>query len=78
MICSNMSCKYCSDNSKCKYPKKDLSMSFHSVMTLYQGRQDFLKCNCYEKSEEYIRIEKALSNIDFKKDYEEWKKKQDV
>jgi hypothetical protein len=78
MICSDMSCKYCSDTYKCKYPKKDLKMSFHSVMTLYQGRQEFLKCNSYEKSEEYIRIEKALSNIDFKKDYEEWKKKQDV
>lgn len=67
MICSNASCKYCSDNYKCKFPKKDLSFSYHSIMTLYNGRQDYLKCNAYEPSEKYIEIKTMLNKIDLKK-----------
>lgn len=63
MICSDVSCKYCSDNYKCKYPKKDLSFSHHSVVTLYQGRQEYLKCNAYETHEMYIKIHNELERI---------------
>ena len=72
MICSDLTCKYCSDNYKCKFPKKDLSFSHHSVMTLYQGRQDYLKCNAYEPHEMYIKIQTALGEIDLEKDFREW------
>ena len=56
---------YCA-NDWCKFNKddvctaKEISLSFNSVMTYWDGRQQFNKCKTYEESEE---IKKLMRNI---------------
>ena len=57
IYCADHRCKYCKNN-KCM--AKEVNMSSHSVNTLYQGRQDFLKCKTFEKSEECKEFEKLI------------------
>ena len=66
IICGNMSCKYNDDNYKCK--KKKIELTYCSINTLYQGKQDFLKCKSYkERNDEWYKnakewIKKVIEN----------------
>lgn len=61
----------CVNNHNAKCLAKKINLSSHSVMTVWDGRQDFLKCKSYEKSEEAKRFEKwALQYISKRKDNE--------
>lgn len=54
VYCAAVECKYHSDTNRCT--AKRITLSSHSVMTLWDGRQDFLKCKQYEMSEEYKAV----------------------
>ena len=49
IVCAAVGCKYNDDDNVCTAPK--VAMSEHSIMTLYDGRQQFWKCKQYEESE---------------------------
>lgn len=51
VYCAALECKYHSDTNRCT--AKKITLSSHSVMTVWNGRQEFLKCKQYEMSEEY-------------------------
>lgn len=54
IYCASAECKYNSNTGRCT--AKRVELSFHSVNTLWEGRQDFWKCKSYEMSEESKRI----------------------
>ena len=51
VYCAALECKYHSGTNRCT--AKKITLSSHSVMTVWNGRQEFLKCKQYEMSEEY-------------------------
>ena len=54
VYCAALECKYHSDTNRCT--AKKIILSSHSVMTVWNGRQEFLKCRSYEMSDEAKRI----------------------
>jgi len=54
VCCAAFDCKY--NNDKCRCTAQTLNLSSHSIMTVWEGRQDFLKCKNYEISDEAKRI----------------------
>lgn len=57
--CHNITCKYLSQHSDtCK--AKKIGLNWHSIVTMHEGRKEFLTCNAYEPSEEYIRMKALL------------------
>lgn len=54
VYCAALECKYHSDTNRCT--AKKITLSSHSVMTVWNGRQEYLKCKQYEMSEEYKAI----------------------
>ena len=50
VYCAALDCKYHSVTNRCT--AKKIILSSHSVMTVWNGRQEFLKCKQYEMSEE--------------------------
>ena len=54
VYCESIDCKYFSITNRCTAKRIDLS--YHSVMTVWNGRQDYLKCKMYEQSEEAKRM----------------------
>lgn len=67
IYCADTTCKYCK-NQVCS--KKSINLSQHTIMTLYQGRQEFNRCN-KEESEEYIELKKQWLELLFKNTKEE-------
>ena len=61
IICANSLCKYNDDKSICT--AKMAEMSWHSVMTVHDGRQEFLKCKTYEMDERHKEIENQFMNL---------------
>lgn len=58
VICAAIDCKYHNDNNVCL--AKRILLNFSSVMTVWNGRQEFLKCRTFEKSSEAQDIEDAI------------------
>lgn len=54
VYCAAADCKYNSDKNRCT--AKQVTLSWHSVMTVWEGRQDFLRCRSYEMSDEAKKI----------------------
>lgn len=61
IYCAASDCKYSSANNRCT--AKQVTLSWHSVMTVWEGRQEFLRCRSYEQSEEAKRIAEELNRI---------------
>ena len=61
IICANSLCKYNNDKNVCT--AKTAEMSWHSVMTVHDGRQWFLKCKTYEMDERSKEIENQFMNL---------------
>lgn len=61
IICANSLCKYNNEKNACT--AKTAEMSWHSVMTVHDGRQEFLKCKTYEMDERSKEIEKQFMNL---------------
>lgn len=51
VYCAAIECKYHSETNRCT--AEEIILSSHSVITVWDGRQEFLKCKQYEMSEEY-------------------------
>lgn len=54
VYCAAVECKYHSDTNRCT--AKQITLSSHSIMTLWDGRREFLKCKQYEMSEDYKAV----------------------
>ena len=61
IVCACTECKYNNDRNRCT--AKDVEMSWHSVMTVHDGRQEFLKCKTYEMDERSKEIENQFMNF---------------
>lgn len=61
IICANSLCTYNNDKNVCT--AKTAEMSWHSVMTVHDGRQEFLKCKTYEMDERSKEIENQFMNL---------------
>lgn len=59
--CSNLKCKYMSEKGICKANK--INLSLNGIHTKNQGYQDYLKCNTYEKDEEYKKLEIKIQEL---------------
>ena len=66
VYCAAVECKYNGNSNKCT--AKKISLSSHSVMTLWEGRQDFWKCKNYEVSDEYVALIKQFYEASDKTD----------
>ena len=62
MQCTDITCKY---NKDCKCISKRVKLTHCSIITMYQGRQRFLKCSTYKESEEYVKLKEKLKDIKF-------------
>lgn len=63
--CAAVECKYNSNNNYCT-ADKTVMLTAHSVMTVWDGRQDFWKCKNFVMSDECREIAEK---------FEEWMKK---
>ena len=59
VVCAVLECKYNSDDNTCNAPK--IFLSDHNIMTLHDGRQQFMKCKQYEESEITKQINEIIS-----------------
>lgn len=57
VYCATVECEFNNDG-KCKANK--VALSWHSVMTLWDGRQEFCKCKTFQESQESIELKKEL------------------
>lgn len=48
--CAALECKFCNDKGICT--AKEISLSWHSVNTVHEGRQEYNRCKSYELSGE--------------------------
>lgn len=60
--CATIECKYYKDNNTCG--AKEISLSDHSIMTVYDGRQHFHRCKTFEESEEARRIREFIEQAE--------------
>ena len=61
VYCTNLKCKY--QTNKCTCKNKEIELEFNNVCTVNQGRQDFLKCKSFEKSDVYARLEERIAYV---------------
>lgn len=61
--CAASECKFCNEKGLCT--AKEISLSWHSVATKWEGRQEFNRCKSYEMSDKaremQERIQKYMS-----------------
>ena len=58
--CPSVECKH-NHNQKCTL--KEITLSWSSVMTMHQGRQEFWKCNEFALSNESMRLFKQIEEM---------------
>ena len=62
IYCAATDCKFCNERGVCT--AKEISLSWHSVITMWDGRREFNRCQSYEMSgkarEMQERIQKYL------------------
>lgn len=61
IICANTVCKHLDDSDYCDL--KEIKLSWHSVVTKHDGRQEFLRCNNYEESDEAKKIRESFESL---------------
>lgn len=54
VYCAAMDCKFNGDDGKCH--AKSIALSANSIMTVWEGRQQFNKCKTYEESDRFKEI----------------------
>ena len=59
IICNNLKCKYWKQSGICSC--KTIILKFSNIATVNQGRKDILECSRFEKSKDYIRMEKQIN-----------------
>lgn len=58
IFCAAMDCEFNGDDGKCH--AKDVALSDHSIMTLWEGRQRYQKCKKYQKSQAAVEMERYI------------------
>lgn len=58
IYCAASDCKFCNEKGVCT--EKSVCLSWHSVMTKYEGRQEYNRCKSYEMSDEAREITERL------------------
>ena len=61
VYCASQECKY-NDRNRCT--AVTISLSWHSVLTIFEGRQEFLKCKQFKMSERYKQIEEKFAEME--------------
>ena len=61
IYCADTSCAYNNDKGVCT--AKKVALSWHSVVTLWEGRQEFQRCKTRETSAEYRELEKRMEAL---------------
>ena len=63
IYCADASCKFNNDKGVCT--SKKVALSWHSIVTVNEGRQEFKRCKTYEKSEVFEKIEEFMAEHPF-------------
>lgn len=58
VYCADRTCEFNDDKSLCT--KELVGLSFHSVTTRWEGRQEFLRCQMYQKSKKSTEFEEFV------------------
>ena len=61
VTCASVECKYNGKNYQCT--KNHINLSSHSIMTYWDGRQEFWKCKNYEPSTAYQEMLQEIANV---------------
>ena len=59
--CPSGECKYNSKSNICQ--AKTISLSWQSIMTKWEGRQEYWKCKEYEPSDKYKELEQQFKKM---------------
>ena len=58
IYCAAIDCEYYRDDGRCT--AREVCLSDHSIMTVWEGRQRFQRCNTWQKSNECIEMEERM------------------
>ena len=58
VYCADVTCAFNGDDEVCQ--AKNISLSSNSVVTRWDGRQEYHRCTTYVKSDEAIHVENFL------------------
>ena len=61
VLCADVACKYHGDNDVCTARK--IKLSWNSVMTTWEGRQEFHRCKTFEESETYKKLKAEMPTL---------------
>ena len=61
IYCADQSCEFNGEDGKCK--AKSVALSWHSVVTMNDGRQEYQRCKTRQPSERYLAIQKAFEKL---------------
>lgn len=61
IYCVDSSCAYNNDKGVCT--AKKVTLSWHSVMTVHDGRQEYNRCKTREPGKRYLDIEKVAKEM---------------
>ena len=59
IFCAAMDCEFNGDDGKCH--AKEVALSDHSIMTLWEGRQRYQKCKTFQKSRMAMEFEQLIN-----------------
>lgn len=59
--CADVSCRFNNDKRVCT--AKKVALSWHSVMTVWEGRQEFNRCKTRQTSKEQRELEKRMEEF---------------
>lgn len=60
ITCADSRCKFCK-GYKCT--AKEINLTSNSIMTLYEGRQEFNTCKTFEESEENKKMREEIDKL---------------
>ena len=61
VYCADVTCEYVNENGVCT--AKVISLSWHSVATVYDGVQEFNRCKAFQKSSRVKELEKKIGDL---------------
>ena len=61
VYCADTTCEFNGDNGVCT--QKKIALGWSSVITLWDGRQEYQRCKMYQKSEQSRQIEEQFRKL---------------
>lgn len=58
VYCADTSCEFCNEKGICT--QKEIALSWQSICTVNEGRQEFNRCKTYQKSKRQIELENFM------------------